>query len=229
MVSPLWLEELRKQLDRQKLPPLYIERLIQELRDHYDDITQENIVSAEPEKNIAAHERMGQPAPLAEVVAEEYRKAPFPLTISRKRIVTTDLVIGLVAGLIIAMAMSAFTWYSDSLIHAAIFPAVLPLGLYVAMRRYLRSITFDSVRKILFARSIFPWITFTIPFADVKVARNVKIHGGYILTVRRPGMIQPLLFEVWTAEEDRDAQSFMAVLLSHGLNVKQEGAASGVA
>src|ERR1017187_50950 len=140
-----------------------------------------------------------------------------PLTISRKRILTTDLLCGIAAGLVIAAAMLAYSWYfSEWLVFGSIL-GVLPFLVYLALRRYLRSITFDSERKILVARSIFPWITFTIPFASVQVVRSVKRHGGYNLAVKRSRVIQPLLFEVWTAEDYRDVRSFMAVLSSHGL------------
>ena len=163
----------------------------------------------EPEKS-RADERMRQPANLAEVV-----------TISRKRIFTTDLLCGIAAGLVIAAVMLAYSWYfSEWLVFGSIL-GVLPLLVYLALRRYLRSITLDSERKILVARSIFPWITFTIPFANVKVVRSVKRHGGYNLAVKRSRVIQPLLFETWTAAEDQEVLSFMAVLSSHGFNVKQ--------
>ena len=163
----------------------------------------------EPEKS-RADERMRQPANLAEVV-----------TISRKRIFTTDLLCGIVAGLVIAAVMLVYLWYfSEWFVFGSIL-GVLPFLIYLALRRYLRSITLDSERKILVARSIFPWITFTIPFANVKVVRSVKRHGGYNLAVKRSRVIQPLLFETWTAAEDQEVLSFMAVLSSHGFNVKQ--------
>src|SRR5258708_4530917 len=98
-------------------------------------------------------EHMRQPAHFAEVV-----------TVSRKRILTTDLFGGLTAGLVIAAVMLAYSWYfSEWLVFGSIL-GVLPLLVYLALRRYLRSIALDSERKILVARSIFPWITFTIPF-----------------------------------------------------------------
>ena len=155
-------------------------------------------------------ERNGQPAHQAEV-----------LTISRKQILTTDLLCGIAAGLVIAAAMLAYTLYfSEWLVFGSIL-GVLPFLVYLALRRYLRSITFDLERKILVARSIFPWITFTIPFANVQVIRRVKRAGGYNLAVKRSRLIQPLLFETWTAEEDQDVQFFMTLLSFHGLKVKQ--------
>ncbi len=74
MVNPAWLEEVREKLVRQGLPQQYIDRFVQELRDHYDDITEEGM-SMEPEKTSAAEERMGQPAQLAQAAASEYRRA----------------------------------------------------------------------------------------------------------------------------------------------------------
>jgi hypothetical protein len=79
MVNPAWLEALREKLAHQGLPPQYIERLVQELRDHYTDLIDEG-TSMEPEKISAADERMGHPTHLAEVAADEYRKRHFSMS-----------------------------------------------------------------------------------------------------------------------------------------------------
>lgn len=72
MLNPPWLEEIRAKLTSQGLPQPYIERLVRELHDHYNDIMEEKM-NMESDKNSAADERMGQPAHIAEVAAGEYR------------------------------------------------------------------------------------------------------------------------------------------------------------
>ncbi len=41
MANPSWFEELCEQLKRQSLPPQYVERLLKELSDHFQDIQEE--------------------------------------------------------------------------------------------------------------------------------------------------------------------------------------------
>src|SRR5438128_2285790 len=104
MTNPPWLEEIRKQLEEQQLPPQYIERLIQELRDHHDDIAAEHM-SMEPDKSNADAERLGQPAHLAQVAADEYRlhsplyshtqKAPFIWLFSTVLVALVFVTVGL--------------------------------------------------------------------------------------------------------------------------------------
>jgi hypothetical protein len=52
MVGPAWREELKEELVRQGLPPAYIERLVQELCDHLDDVMEESM-SMEAEKVLS--------------------------------------------------------------------------------------------------------------------------------------------------------------------------------
>jgi hypothetical protein len=73
MVSPAWREELKEELARQGLPPPYIERLVQELSDHFDDVLEESM-STEAERSSLAAERVGQPGKLAAVAVTEYHK-----------------------------------------------------------------------------------------------------------------------------------------------------------
>ncbi len=73
MVGPVWREELKEKLGRQGLPPTYIERLVQELCDHLNDVMEESM-SMEAEKSSLAAERLGQPSKLAAAAGTEYRK-----------------------------------------------------------------------------------------------------------------------------------------------------------
>lgn len=84
MVSPAWREELKEELVRQGLPPSYIERLVQELSDHFTDVMEESM-STEAEKSSLAAERLGHPSKLAAAAVTEYHKQAF----SRKHPVVT--------------------------------------------------------------------------------------------------------------------------------------------
>jgi hypothetical protein len=73
MVSPPWLEELREQVRQQGLPPQYVERLLQELSDHFQDIQGEK-KGMDAEKVCIPGTRMGEPGDLAQFIGSEYRK-----------------------------------------------------------------------------------------------------------------------------------------------------------
>jgi hypothetical protein len=76
MASPPWLEELRGRLKQQALPPRYVERLLQELSDHFHDI-QEEEKGMDAGKVCDANARMGEPGDLAPLIGSEFRKRYF--------------------------------------------------------------------------------------------------------------------------------------------------------
>jgi hypothetical protein len=76
MVSPAWREELSRELLRQGLPPAYVERLVQELCDHLNDVMEESR-SMEADRSSLAAERVGRPSNLAAAAVAEYRKRAF--------------------------------------------------------------------------------------------------------------------------------------------------------
>src|SRR5262249_13425269 len=63
-------------LKQQTLPPQCVERLLQELTDHFHDI-QEEKKGMDAEKACNANTRMGEPNDLAEFIGNEYRKQYF--------------------------------------------------------------------------------------------------------------------------------------------------------
>jgi hypothetical protein len=79
MVSPLLFDCLRKELAKRGLPRRYVERIVQELEDHQEDILEEpaaaNVCSA-PEE-VPSWRRLGDPIQLAEAIAAEFRRATF--------------------------------------------------------------------------------------------------------------------------------------------------------
>jgi uncharacterized membrane protein len=119
MASPPWLEELREQLKQQALPPQYLERLLQELSDHFHDI-QEEKRSMEAEKVCDPNARMGEPSDLAEFIGSEYRKRYF----SQKHpvvmfaVMPVLLLLGIWAGLVL------LTFLIGSVIGEATEPVV---------------------------------------------------------------------------------------------------------
>ncbi len=71
-----WLEQLRELVNRQGLPPQYMERLFEELSDHFQDI-QEEKKRMDAEQVSTPDARMGEPSELAQFVGGEYRKRRF--------------------------------------------------------------------------------------------------------------------------------------------------------
>jgi hypothetical protein len=76
MVNPPWLEELREQVKQQGLPPQYVDRLLQELSDHFHDV-QEEKKGMGAGKVCTPSTRMGEPSDLAQLIGSEYRKQYF--------------------------------------------------------------------------------------------------------------------------------------------------------
>jgi hypothetical protein len=72
MQSQRWLESVREQLIARRLPRDYIERFMEELADHFHDLTEENMESAND-----AIIRLGDPQQVAKAAADEYRRRTF--------------------------------------------------------------------------------------------------------------------------------------------------------
>src|SRR6476620_2179631 len=78
-------DELRSELERQKLPRAYIERLLSELDDHYEDLLDERSTSMgaarklQPERSTQddLQTRLGKPAHLALFAGEQYHARSF--------------------------------------------------------------------------------------------------------------------------------------------------------
>lgn len=68
MVNRPWLDEVRWRLMRHALPPSYIQRFVEELSDHLEDLKEENMDTE------AAYSRLGKPSQVAEVAAMGYRR-----------------------------------------------------------------------------------------------------------------------------------------------------------
>jgi hypothetical protein len=72
----LWLNELRAELARRKLPPLYVERFVLELSDHFSDCM-EGRMSTDAKDLHGVFQRLGSPGQVASSAAQEYRRAKF--------------------------------------------------------------------------------------------------------------------------------------------------------
>ena len=75
-------DELRSELRRQKLPQAYIERLLAELDDHYEDLLEERSTSMGAARKLQLEQddlsvRLGEPAQLALFAAEKYHARSF--------------------------------------------------------------------------------------------------------------------------------------------------------
>jgi hypothetical protein len=69
-----WLERFENELRKRKLPPLYVERLLSELSDHfYDSLEDPMSTDAKDLRTLAQH--VGSPRDIAATAAKEYRRA----------------------------------------------------------------------------------------------------------------------------------------------------------
>jgi len=71
-----WLLELRTELVRRKLPPLYVERMVLELSDHLSNLLEDRM-STDAKDLHGVFQRLGSPGQVAASAAQEYRKARF--------------------------------------------------------------------------------------------------------------------------------------------------------
>jgi uncharacterized membrane protein YhaH (DUF805 family) len=71
-----WLEQVQRELRRQKLPPLYVERFLSELSDHIFDSVEDPMSTDARDLHKLAH-RLGAPREIAATAAHEFRKAHF--------------------------------------------------------------------------------------------------------------------------------------------------------
>lgn len=70
MVNQPWLDDVRRRLEKQFLPPSYIQRFVSELTDHFHDLTEENM-------EADAVSRLGEPQQVAEAAVTAYRRRSF--------------------------------------------------------------------------------------------------------------------------------------------------------
>src|SRR4051812_18136139 len=75
-------DELRSELRRQKLPQAYIDRLLAELDDHYEDLLEERNTSMGAARKLQLEQdelqqRLGEPAQLALFAADQYHARSF--------------------------------------------------------------------------------------------------------------------------------------------------------
>lgn len=76
MDARVWLEQVRSECLRQKLPPLYVERLVSELSDHHFDFMEDSM-STDAKEFGSTTSRLGMPSAIASVAAEQYRLQRF--------------------------------------------------------------------------------------------------------------------------------------------------------
>lgn len=67
-----WLEEVQKRLAESDLPPAYIRRFMEELVDHFEDITEETM-----RKEASVSSRLGEPGQIADAAVVAYKQRTF--------------------------------------------------------------------------------------------------------------------------------------------------------
>ena len=117
MDAQQWLEQLHVALARQKLPPFYVERFVDELSDHLNDFLEDRMSTDAKDLRGVFH-RLGTPAAVAATAAGEFRKQRF----STRHPVLTFVVFPVVAlallwtGAILSLvfAAQAVSWLNGS-------------------------------------------------------------------------------------------------------------------
>lgn len=71
MANQAWLDKVRQQLAKHALPPAYIRRFMDELSDHLQDLTEENMSTE------SAASRLGDPDQVAEAAVIAYKRRSF--------------------------------------------------------------------------------------------------------------------------------------------------------
>ena len=74
MANQHWLDEVRTQLAHQALPPTYIKRFMEELSDHFQDLTEDTMST---EANVSF--RLGEPNQVAKAAVAAYRRRSLDL------------------------------------------------------------------------------------------------------------------------------------------------------
>lgn len=72
MAKQPWLEQVREQLIRHRLPPAYVRRFLDELSDHFQDLTEEAMST-----EASVRSRLGEPNDVAETAVIAYRRRSF--------------------------------------------------------------------------------------------------------------------------------------------------------
>jgi hypothetical protein len=155
MVSPAWREELKEELVRQELPPSYIERLVQELSDHFNDVMEESM-SMEAEKSSLATERVGQPSRLAAAAVTEYHKRAY----TRKYPVVTFAILP-----VLLLAVLLAVLWAGMGVAAYVADEVVGIGDLPTSHLYLRALS-DGTTGVMLA----PLVVIAMIFC--RLARN---------------------------------------------------------
>jgi hypothetical protein len=165
MANHPWLDDVRNQLAKHALPPAYIRRFMDELSDHFQDITEENMST---EANV--NSRLGEPQLVANSAVTVYRRRSFLGRHPTAAFVVFAL--SPIVSLIVIEAIAIFLFIS----------AVYLIG---------EDKTFDFTRKIgLIGQSLVPYIlaflTVVIPsvFLSIlycKLAKRLCIRKRWML------------------------------------------------
>jgi len=134
-----WLDELRAELARNKLPPFYVERLVSELSDHVTDFMEDRM-STDAKDLHGVFQRLGAPGQVAASAASEFRKQRF----SRRHPVLMFVVLPIVALPLLWCAKTALIialikllgikegkvvgpWTGAAMLYAFVFATIVPV------------------------------------------------------------------------------------------------------
>ena len=101
MANRQWLEQLKRQLAEKRLPSTYIQRFMEELSDHFEDLTEDTMRN---EEDCVA--QLGEPAQVADAAVVAYRQR----TVFGRHPVMKYLVFGISPSAAIILAFTLVLW-----------------------------------------------------------------------------------------------------------------------
>ena len=196
MDSQHWLESLRSELARRRLPEAYADRLLQELADHFEDLKEETMSTE------SVTERLGDPSRVAEAAVQcrpgffrrhrWLRMTTFVLLPVPMLILSWVLLICLMdlagdlwlAGEPIVAPGHQLSWLQFQLVHllfsATIFlPAMLIAGGYYLLAKRTRSRLRWGIVAGLLVAGFAGLVSHQIAFSDIPGQNTLTIGIGF--------------------------------------------------
>jgi hypothetical protein len=234
MANQPWLDDLHERLAKHALPQTYIRRFMEEVSDHFQDITEENMST---EANV--YSRLGEPAQVAKAAVTSYRRRSFigrhpmaaflvfavsPVVSLIILFLTSAVLIGLISfGLgITNNRLNQFDIFGSGVVILAysfltiVIPSIIACIIYCRLARRLninrRCIIVSCMILAVFASSVSSWRRFDIPPGENCWYFGVGwagfwCGGGWIsLTQNLIQLIVPLAIGWWFMRRMRDQE-----------------------
>ncbi len=113
MDSQRWLDRVRERLAKRVLPPSYVQRFIEELTDHLEDLKEEKMEGD-------ASSRLGEPDQVVDNAIAEYQQRSFHISLLKGTIMkarlgaTRTFVLALLLAGLFVLSAYRMVWYKPS-------------------------------------------------------------------------------------------------------------------